>query len=188
MTLHQQLKRGTQALHRQLEHNPLNTQLMAASLTTEQYAYILSRYYLFYQALEPQIAAHLETYYPIIYKHPWLVADLKVLDWTPPQTGGPDVQLSTVDEAVGTLYVLEGATLGGQIIRRHLARILPNAPQRFFTGYGSRTGQNWRQFLGFLEQIEPKVQHDLAVNAANATFSAFDNWLQMKPNDREITF
>ena len=181
MTLHQQLKSGTQALHRQLEQNPLNTQLLAETLTPQRYAYILSRYYLLYRSLEPQITAQLETYYPIVCKHPWLATDLQILDWAAPQADGPDLQLSTIDEAVGMLYVLEGATLGGQIIRRHLARVLPNAPQRFFTGYGSETAQRWRQFLGFLEQMEAEVQHDLAVKAANGTFSAFDSWLQMKP-------
>jgi heme oxygenase len=50
--------------------------------------------------------------------------------------------------AVGCLYVLEGATLGGQFISRHLATlgIGPANGGLFFHGYGAKTGEMWKSF------------------------------------------
>jgi len=52
-------------------------------------------------------------------------------------------------EALGCLYVLEGAALGGQVIARHVRRRLRLAPEAglaFFTGGGADAGRSWRAF------------------------------------------
>lgn len=57
-----------------------------------------------------------------------------------------------VAEALGRMYVLEGSTLGGQIIRRAVeARGDDMLGLSFLDPYGARTGERWRAFLGVLD-------------------------------------
>ncbi|MCU0624295.1 MAG: biliverdin-producing heme oxygenase [Gemmatimonadaceae bacterium] len=51
--------------------------------------------------------------------------------------------------SLGALYVVEGATLGGQIVLRRVAPRLGLAAETgaaFYTGYGPRTGPMWQAF------------------------------------------
>ncbi|RBY96020.1 heme oxygenase [Blastococcus sp. TF02-8] len=58
----------------------------------------------------------------------------------------PDV--AGTDEALGRLYVLEGSTLGGTFIDRHLATLpaLAGVRLRAFSPYGADTGAMWAAF------------------------------------------
>ena len=91
-------------------------------------------------------------------KTSWLEADLRALGLTAPQIANlPDCSdLPRVDSPArvfGCLYVLEGATLGGRHISAMMARsAVPPGARRFFGGYGERTGERWREFIGALER------------------------------------
>src|SRR5690349_21730229 len=52
------------------------------------------------------------------------------------------------DAALGRLYVLEGATLGGTFIDRHLSALpaLSGVRLRAFSPYGERTGAMWHAY------------------------------------------
>lgn len=55
-------------------------------------------------------------------------------------------------EALGLYYVVEGATLGGHVILRELAkRGVTDETLRFLDPYGADTGRRWRQFVDVLE-------------------------------------
>lgn len=57
--------------------------------------------------------------------------------------------------AWGMIYVLEGSTLGAQVICRSLESCLGISKGKgadFFYGYGQETGKRWTQFLARLEQ------------------------------------
>jgi heme oxygenase (biliverdin-IX-beta and delta-forming) len=52
--------------------------------------------------------------------------------------------------AFGFAYVLEGASLGGRVIIKHVQSHLPVNEEKgasFFAGYGSQTGLYWKQLL-----------------------------------------
>jgi heme oxygenase len=55
---------------------------------------------------------------------------------------------STVAAGFGTLYVLEGSTLGGRVILERLGKrgIEPESGAAFFNGYGERTKSMWKTF------------------------------------------
>jgi heme oxygenase len=81
---------------------------------------------------------------------------------------------------MGTLYVLEGATLGGQIIQRQLHCSLgldAGSGAAFFVGYGARTRQMWMQFSAHLERA-PGLDIDAATHAAVQTFETMERWLR----------
>ena len=77
----------------------------------------------------------------------------------------------------GTLYVTEGATLGGRVLRRHIEARLGPVPVRFLDGHGDRTQPMWRD-LGRLADRYVKSKHDtqLAQQTAIQAFAAFSTW------------
>jgi len=61
---------------------------------------------------------------------------------------------NSLSEIVGMMYPLEGSTLGGQVISKHLRRNLgltPDHGARFFHGYGDDTESFWSAFIEFAE-------------------------------------
>ena len=76
--------------------------------------------------------------------------------------------------ALGSLYVLEGSALGGQVIARQAARDHALGPQdgaAYFNGWGARTGAMWREFQQVLEVHDPGPQgRAQACASAQATF------------------
>ena len=86
---------------------------------------------------------------------PWLqaVPNLDYSDRRVPGAGSPFAALQSEAEALGALYVLEGATLGGRIILRELAaRGVRLDDLQFLDPYGDRAGERWRSFVQILEQ------------------------------------
>lgn len=84
-------------------------------------------------------------------------------------------------QALGCLYVVEGATLGGQVLRRRIGPRLGLTADRglaFFSNYGDAAAGMWRAFGEALERFSGDGSHDDAVvAAARATFDAFEAWL-----------
>jgi len=80
---------------------------------------------------------------------------------------------------LGALYVTEGSTLGGTEIERALTRAgVPAARRHFFTAYGERRSQMWRQFL---DRLETHAADDVAAQAVEAAaldaFAQFETWM-----------
>ena len=89
--------------------------------------------------------------------------------------------IATQGQLLGCLYVIEGATLGGQIITRHLHANLgltPLSGSAFFDGYGAQTGRQWKNFCTMLRTNagETGGQDDI-LETANRTFETLDQWL-----------
>ncbi|MGY2082964.1 biliverdin-producing heme oxygenase [Blastococcus sp. SYSU DS0539] len=75
-------------------------------------------------------------------------ADLAALD-APATVATPALPaVGGTDEALGRLYVLEGSTLGGTFIDRHLAGLpgLAGVRIRAFSPYGPETGAMWAAY------------------------------------------
>ena len=89
-------------------------------------------------------------------KADWLDADLHALGVSlaahrPRCSTLPE--LHTRSAGFGCLYVLEGATLGGQLITRSVSGsvgLTPSRGLRYFSGYGPATASMWRSFQAAL--------------------------------------
>jgi heme oxygenase len=69
-------------------------------------------------------------------------------------------------EAIGLLYVLEGATLGGKVIRKTVAAGGGDlAGLDFLDPYGDATAARWRAFLAVLDDVG-QADPDAAVRGA----------------------
>lgn len=82
--------------------------------------------------------------------------------------------------AFGALYVLEGSTLGGLIIKKMISEKLGSEEgMSFFEGYGKKTAERWKVFTHILNQIDTDHNTaDIVVKTAASTFMLFNSWMQ----------
>lgn len=85
----------------------------------------------------------------------------------------------------GALYVSEGATLGGRVLRRQVQARLGPVPVRFLDGRGDRTQPMWRD-LGRLADLYVSSQQgrQLARQTALQAFAAFSTWASQRIGDQ----
>lgn len=107
----------------------------------------------------------------------WLADDIGYLGRTRGQPRVLAHSIDTIAAGIGTLYVLEGSTLGGQAILRQAAR-LPGISAvhgaRFFCGHAAKTGSMWMAFVEALNLIDPASSEAAMVEeAALRTFDEF---------------
>ncbi len=181
------LRTGTALLHVALEKR---LPFFSEHLDTEWYQRLLQAYYGFYGPME--LALYDSGLIPqgfdqvLRVKTPTLLNDLYALGVDERAIGALPrcTQLPTFDTSaacLGALYVLEGATLGGQVLRREMAqRLGVNADNggAFLDVYGAETGRRWKDFLDYLGRLPldtPAKQR--AVDVARSTFSCFEQWL-----------
>lgn len=100
------------------------------------------------------------------------------------RTSAVEVSLPALDDAsaaFGSLYVLEGSALGGQLIAREAARLHgldADSGAAYFTGWGARTGSMWREFQQVLESHDAAgADHAGACRAAVQTFDVIASTL-----------
>ena len=106
--------------------------------------------------------------------------DLAALGATPVPEAAPLPPVRDTDEALGRLYVLEGATLGGTFIDRHLAALpaLAGVRLRAFSPYGERTGAMWHAFRRWTRaHVAGPGDADRVVAAARETFAILAAWV-----------
>jgi heme oxygenase (biliverdin-IX-beta and delta-forming) len=178
------LRPQTQDAHSELE---AQLGLLEQPASTEYYAHLLSRFLGFHLVWEedlkafPALARELEGRSRL--RH--LRHDLRTLGVTDagissvPLCGDAHNLTANEARALGSFYVLEGSTLGGQLITRHLssAHGLPTEGLSYFNPYGSRTGEMWRSFRRWLEiQAQHHAASDI-VAGARATFVVLQKWL-----------
>ncbi|MCD0161332.1 biliverdin-producing heme oxygenase [Deinococcus sp. 6YEL10] len=180
------LKASTREQHERAEAH-LN--LMDPALDRRRYGDVLRTMRSLYGTLEPRVGARLGEAgraaldWPARLKVPLLDRDLRALNVAPAadlDAGTVDVFLRDEADAWGAAYVLEGATLGGQLVRRHLeARLgLRGEGTAFYSSYGPLTGPRWRAFGEALEARvaqgpDPAAFTARATDAARRTFGLF---------------
>lgn len=157
------------------------------------YRDLLRRFFTLYEPLEDRLAGAADWRalgwdFDGRRKTPWLredfqalgVSEAEVASW-PRATGAELPALESPGAAIGCLYVIEGSTLGGQMISQRFAAGLGLTPERggkFFRGYGPATGPRWREFGQWAEaQAEREPMTAAAVGGARATFTSFASWM-----------
>lgn len=175
-----QLRSKTANSHQLIEQNNVSQALMSQNVTTIQYAQYLSKMYSFVYGFEKIVFPLLQHYKMLQLddrrKSHLIEADLALLNYNGVQHYENDELFSThyqtAAAALGGMYVLEGSTLGGQIISRHLSKILGNAVDgktTYLTAYTGQTGSMWKNFLKLLcaEGDRNGVQEEIIASAVN---------------------
>ena len=197
--LREELRQKTAHLHREAE---AALDLMNPALPLARYREVLRLLHSVHTRTEPAILAHpgwaaLGLDMPARRKLPLLEEDLAFIESrlrAAGEAGSPVIEevaaggaaarqpaatfswLDSFPAVLGAAYVVEGSTLGGVQIHRHLARVLglgegPGA--RFFACYGDQTGPRWKELLAAFERASlGAADTERAVAGAVHTFQA----------------
>lgn len=182
-TLLERLRAETRTRHEQMEA------AFALPATREQHRRWTAAFLGFLEPLEREVAAAIGPNHRFIAgrtKSGWLREDLRALGMD--ETGiaalprAADLPALDSDAGIlGVLYVFEGATLGGQLISRHLEEKLgfqDGVGYRYFRSYGPDTGRRWQEFRALLLASSSPGDDDAVVAAANDTFERLLSWCQ----------
>lgn len=172
-------------------HESLHVALgfLDTSVDPGRYAALLRRWYGVHAVLEPRLDRwHRRTGlldWPQRRRLHLLEADLEALGDSrrsrrrlPLCPGLPSVD--DTSRALGVLYVVEGATLGGAVLSRRLrdSRV-PADARRFLAGYGDQVGPRWSGLRATTSAWvgDDPGREDAVAAAARETFAVLERWL-----------
>jgi heme oxygenase len=181
------LRTETAAEHQAVEES---LDLLSPDLSRDRLVDVLTRMHGFWQAAEGDLDAWADAHPADAERVDWaarhrsdlFAADLSALGAAPadPADGPQLPAVPDTDAALGRLYVLEGSSLGGVFIDRHLATL----PQLAFAGrmscfspYGERTGAMWHALRTVTRaRVAEGGDAGRVVSAARQTFGALATW------------
>jgi heme oxygenase len=181
------LRTQTSVSHRQLEENELSGRILLTNVDLAHYQAYISRMYGVVAGCEKTVFPVLLSVFPDLQKREksmLIVNDLKI-------TGLADMGLrqlpvcnftfSTIAEALGIMYVLEGSTLGGKVLYKNIHKSLgldSTSGASFFWGYGTETGNMWKGFISrFSDYVITNNCEQEVISSAIQTFKTIDEWL-----------
>jgi heme oxygenase len=144
-----ELKELTGAAHTELD----DYLALTGDITRDRYSRILLAFRDAHVALTTELIPHARELAAFGYelngreKIAWLESDLAYLSADTFESTPARANIPSAAAAFGAIYVIEGATLGGQVIRRHVIPKLGFAQPdgcRYFQGYGEKTGEKWK--------------------------------------------
>jgi len=170
------VRQRTAMAHAALEQTPLMLVFAAGRLSVPVYCRYLSLQWRLHAPLEASLAPWLPPDWVALRlrKSEWLRQDLQSIGAPPVETFARTGGIYSWAQALGVLYVLEGSTLGLQVVRKQLEDRHPALEHagRFMLGYGPDTGRYWRTFLQQFESL-PEAEWPIAAQAVVATFDHF---------------
>ncbi|MXQ11155.1 biliverdin-producing heme oxygenase [Microvirga makkahensis] len=188
MTLLERLKVETRPAHDRIESAMKLDRRIASR---DEYRNLLARFYGFHGAWERSASAVAPD--RIVFesrcKTRLLIRDLLALGLAEdeiirlPQCD-PLMPLPNSAAVLGSMYVVEGSTLGGAVIAREVERNLGFDGQTgcaYFRSYGRDVAVMWRRFGAMLLQASSPETDDAIVAAAQETFRVMHNWLCEAP-------
>lgn len=201
MDILERVREETKGAHDRLEAVALSDRIMEGSLQPEEYKKLLLVHYLVHRELEGLLEKRgVREHFPELQfderkKMPLLKKDVEELAIAEEKLALPAAgQLPRAEEPYGLLgcmYVMEGATLGGNVIvkslrkNEHLSGI---ENFHYFGCYGGDTGRRWKSFLEVLKEKgkEEEAQQQI-VEAAKATYRFFeDNFKQYIASGKQM--
>lgn len=174
------LRKETAGSHARLEKA---LALLDPPLARERFVTLLERFYGFHAVWEPVIAPHFDPDFLQPRRRIRLIeADLIALghhpaDTKPPFCFGAAALGRSPEAALGSLYVLEGSTLGGQVIARGLQGTGWGERIRYFNPYGEGTGTMWSALKTLVRTRSGTSSDPKIMAGALATFDLLQDWL-----------
>jgi heme oxygenase len=188
MTILARLKTETRAAHDRIE---AAMDLDRRIASRDGYRDLLIRFYGFHRAWEEE-ASHKapdRNFFERRRKTQHLVQDLEALGLKSddiirlPQCR-PLMPLPAPQAVLGSMYVVEGSTLGGAIIAREVKNRLGLDAETgcaYFRSYGRDIAAMWKSFGAVLLEASSPEADDLIVESAQKTFAVMHDWLCETP-------
>jgi heme oxygenase len=177
--LQERLKTATKGNHDELEELMFVNEIMNKTLTREQYKTLLATNYIVHSAIESRLHEALDADLKTIlevdtrYKLAALEQDLEEMEISKADLDALDFDfLKSQDfnnaSSLGAMYVLEGATLGGNVIQKKLRAnpAFENLSLNYYTVYAQNLMSNWLSFVKVLNTSVPEA--DFAQAEASA--------------------
>lgn len=182
----QRLRAETKETHQDLEK--LLVPRIKSANSSEKYLQLLGLFYGYFKPVEQQIAQYIDSSFLPDYnerrKSHSIINDIQSMDAAGNLPGlcSDLPSITNQYEALGALYVLEGSTLGGQVISKMLKNNLGfdgDGGLTFFSGYGNDTEKRWAIFTDIMNKhvVGPTTQNE-TVSGANETFIKFRRWVE----------
>lgn len=174
------LRKETAGSHARLEKA---LALLEPPLAQDRFVTLLERFYGFHAVWEPAIAAHFDPEFLLPRRRLRLIEnDLIALghhpaDTRPPLCFGAAALGRSPEVALGSLYVMEGSTLGGQMIARGLRGTGWGERIRYFNPYGDGTGGMWSAFKALVRTRSGTTSDPKIMAGAITTFDLLQDWL-----------
>lgn len=189
----QRLKANTREEHDLIEEARIMRALFAEGFGRDEYRMVLTALFGFYEPLEAALKRMPPAGIALAprLKTANLAKDLVDL-------GCPARQLKKLPQcerlpampdpvgALGVLYVLDGASMGGAVILKHLGGKLDEKTlraTRFYEGYGKQTAARWRSLQDAIVEatrLDPAAEERMTASAI-ATFRSMRVWLEKHP-------
>jgi heme oxygenase (biliverdin-IX-beta and delta-forming) len=166
--------------------------LMRDTLTRTEYAECLRRFYSVVHAWDTWCDAHAPVdLLPLLKgrrRADLLVNDLLYFGEPVPSVTSWDRMQQTVSGDprsvfLGRMYVMEGSTLGGHYIAKHVEERLGltlGEGDSFFVGYGDATAARWQEFRAVLVEV-PDAEADTVIDSAKEMFEIFEEAMKICP-------
>jgi heme oxygenase len=184
----ERLRAETRTEHDAIERSPLLQELFSGNPRREAYRTLLERKYGFHRPVERILRRSAPGLLADRARSNLLACDLNALGLSLGDLAAlPEARelppLDSPAARLGVMYVLEGATLGGQVILNRLAAAPDPAIRigtRFFRGHGPATGRRGQAFRRQLvhEMPDDSRARDTAVAAAADTFTCLRRWIE----------
>ena len=169
----ERFKEATKELHQQVEDENLARHIIDHSIDLETYRLLLSQNYLAYKTTETAIAGYINGYAGT--KHQQLKKDLDNLG-IPKASLDKNFTCSSLAEAFGAAYVVEGSALGGMVIAKNIKKCsgLSSINTHYFFSGDRDNLKSWNDFKDQLAQQEfSEKQEQEATEKAKDTFRFF---------------
>ncbi|WP_312076360.1 biliverdin-producing heme oxygenase [Chryseobacterium sp.] len=172
------LKQNTADLHDAAEKLFNSDKIFNRTFNFDDYKKIIRNNYLMLLNAENEIFENLSANFseklqlnerkklPLIEKD---LHNLSLENETPAQT----VEISNQNEALGMMYVIEGSTLGGNVIAKQLSKTegFENVTFNFFGCYQENTGSMWKNFKEVLDSEVKEENYDEVLSGAKKLYS-----------------
>ena len=182
-TVLDKLRQKTAGLHQRLEEDNPAQAILNHTMNLEGYKSLLLQNYLAYRCMEDQI----RTFLPQLSmdKTQRLEADLLDLGVSA-EAHVPfhsnSFKITSVAQAFGAAYVVEGSAMGGMVIAKHLRRCqaLKDLKQQHFFNGDKSSLTSWKHFKEELEarEFNPQQEEEL-LEAAKEAFLVFERFFQV---------
>jgi len=186
MEFTEKLKTKTHTLHQAVEQLHHFSQLLSNQLTHNDYARLVALLFRFYHHIETQINMHewseLHPNLKKSNKSKLLNQDANNLNADPfrPSAVLLNVNLESQEQCIGSMYVIEGAALGGKIISKHLSSLtwMETGFMHFYNASAKQPANTWRNFKLALNETAamPWINDEQIIEGARKTFLELINF------------
>lgn len=184
MTILDEIKHQTKSSHQQVEKVLIHE--LKNLRNKDDYGKLLERLFLFYKPIEvilhntiddsmiPDISKRKHTHH--------ILRDLELLDYqmenTPQKSS---LNITTPSYAFGVLYVIEGSTMGGQIISKMLHSKIEMGgldATNYFSSYREDNHAMWTAFRNHILELEKALNPNEMLRGAKDTFEKLEDFLK----------